>query len=224
QLSEQVLREEELVGAGGRMILSPSTDDAIRQDDGVTAEDIRALTEAVGGRPPGSVAGIVVAGEQRLDRESRVTLGSEVDPLGVPRVVVDWKQADLERRSMIRFLEILAQELGHAGAGRVQIVADGLEPTYASSQSQSVADYRFVPSAEPDEFDVLPGNHHMCTTRMAADPSSGVVDADGLVFGTTNLYAAGSSVFATGGLSPPTFTIVALSLRLADHLTSVLGR
>jgi hypothetical protein len=34
------------------------------------------------------------------------------------------------------------------------------------------------------------GNHHMGTTRMAADPKQGVVDADGRVHGIGNLRDA----------------------------------
>ena len=60
--------------------------------------------------------------------------------------------------------------------------------------------------------------HHMGTTRMASEPSQGVVNAECQVFGTDNLYVAGSSVFPTGGCANPTLTLVALTLRLADHL------
>ena len=38
-----------------------------------------------------------------------------------------------------------------------------------------------------------------------------------------NLYVAGSSVFATSGFANPTFLIVALAIRLADHLLATLG-
>jgi choline dehydrogenase-like flavoprotein len=38
----------------------------------------------------------------------------------------------------------------------------------------------------------------------------------------SNMYVAGSSVFPTAGANFPTFTLVALSLRLADHLADVL--
>jgi choline dehydrogenase-like flavoprotein len=58
---------------------------------------------------------------------------------------------------------------------------------------------------------------------MAADPRQGVVDADARVHGTANVFVAGSSVFPTGGYANPTLTIVALSLRLADHLKDVLA-
>jgi len=35
-----------------------------------------------------------------------------------------------------------------------------------------------------------------------------------------NLFVAGAAVFPTGGVANPTFTALALSLRLADHLKS----
>jgi choline dehydrogenase-like flavoprotein len=62
--------------------------------------------------------------------------------------------------------------------------------------------------------------HHMGTTRMSETPRTGVVDADCRVHGLANLYIAGSSVFPTSGYANPTLTILALSLRLADHLKS----
>jgi choline dehydrogenase-like flavoprotein len=63
------------------------------------------------------------------------------------------------------------------------------------------------------------GNHHMGGTRMSADPSRGVVDADCRVHGQGNLYVCGSSVFPSAGHANPTLTIVQLALRLADHLS-----
>ncbi len=63
------------------------------------------------------------------------------------------------------------------------------------------------------------GYHHMCTTRMSDDPATGVVDRNCRVHGIGNLYVGGSSVFATPGHANPTYTIVQLALRLADHLS-----
>ena len=53
--------------------------------------------------------------------------------------------------------------------------------------------------------------------------STGVVDRQCKVHGMDNLHIAGSSVFPTGGWAFPTFTIVALSLRLADELRGLLA-
>jgi choline dehydrogenase-like flavoprotein len=62
--------------------------------------------------------------------------------------------------------------------------------------------------------------HHLGTTRMHRDPSRGVVDENCRVHEMSNLYIAGGSVLPTGGYANPSLTIVALSLRLADHLRS----
>jgi choline dehydrogenase-like flavoprotein len=62
------------------------------------------------------------------------------------------------------------------------------------------------------------GWHHMGTLRMSEDPKHGVVDANCKVHGLANLYVAGDPVFSTSGAPNPTLTVVAVSLRLSDHL------
>ena len=66
------------------------------------------------------------------------------------------------------------------------------------------------------------GNHHMGTTRVHADPKKGVVDANLQVHGVANLFVAGSAVYPTYGAVNPTINLMALALRLADHLKGVL--
>ena len=58
----------------------------------------------------------------------------------------------------------------------------------------------------------------MGTTRMHADPKKGVVDPDCRVHGISNLYIAGPSVFPTAGYANPMLTLVALSIRLSEHI------
>jgi choline dehydrogenase-like flavoprotein len=65
--------------------------------------------------------------------------------------------------------------------------------------------------------------HHLGTTRMSSKPEDGVVDANLKVHSLRNLYVAGASVFPSAGISNPTFTIVALSIRLAEHLGKALS-
>ena len=67
------------------------------------------------------------------------------------------------------------------------------------------------------------GAHLMGTCRMSAREEDGVADPTALVYGTRNLYLAGSSLFPTGGAVNPTLTIAALSMRLADHLLASLA-
>jgi choline dehydrogenase-like flavoprotein len=135
--------------------------------------------------------------------DSRVTLASSRDELGIPRTKLDWRLSPIDRHSAVRATEILAAAFGQAALGRVQVLVD--------------EDARGWPS------DLEGGWHHMGTTRMSNDPKQGVVDSNCLIHGMTNLFIAGSSVFPTGGSSTPTLTIVALTLRLADHLRKVMG-
>jgi choline dehydrogenase-like flavoprotein len=71
---------------------------------------------------------------------------------------------------------------------------------------------------------IIGGWHHMGTTRMHRDPKQGVVDENSRIHGIENLFVAGPSVFPTGGYANPSLTIVALALRLADHIKGVLNR
>jgi len=62
----------------------------------------------------------------------------------------------------------------------------------------------------------------MGTTRMHVNPKQGVVDKNSRIHGMSNLFVAGPSVFPTGGYSNPVLTLVALSIRLGDHVKSVM--
>ncbi len=140
--------------------------------------------------------------EQQPNRDSRISLGPERDRFGMREVVVDWRVLPQDRSKAVATLRLLGTELGRTGFGR-----------FRSAWSD--------PDAWPAD---LSGNeHHMGTTRMHNDPSLGVVDEDCRVHGIANLYVAGSSVFPTGCANNPTLTIVALALRLADHLKKQLA-
>ncbi len=145
---------------------------------------------------------------QALNRESRVELSDKRDRFGLRQLALDWRLSDIDKRT----LRIGAEEMGRAMA-RHDIGRLHLDPWVTSER------------AEPPINDESGGSsHHMCTTRMSADPAAGVVDADCRVHGIDNLYIGGSSVFASPGVSNPTFTIVQLALRLAGHLNARLTR
>lgn len=141
--------------------------------------------------------GLGCAGEQAPNPSSRVSLSQEKDAFGLPRIKLDWRLTEQDRRSLLEHMRSLAMEYAALGIGRMRlnIEDDGLWPARVDG-----------------------GSHHMGTTRMHDDPGRGVVDRDSRVHGIDNLYVAGSSVFPTGGSANPTLTIVALTLRLADHL------
>ena len=64
--------------------------------------------------------------------------------------------------------------------------------------------------------------HHMGTTRMSTSSNKGVVNKNLKVHGINNLFIVGSSIFPTGGHANPTYTIVALSIRLSNLLKKYL--
>jgi len=141
--------------------------------------------------------------EQLPDPASRVLLSASRDALGQRRLVLDWRPGEAEKRTMRRAVELVGLEFGRLGLGRL----------------------RAKPLAEGSHWpaDMQGSRHHMGTTRMSVTPRTGVVDAECRVHGVTNLYMAGSSVFASCGFANPTLTIVALALRLGDRLAREFG-
>lgn len=149
---------------------------------------------------------LAVGGEQAPNRDSRVYLGDERDELGMRRLTLDWRVTELDLRSWRRFAEVVATELERTGWGRAEL------------------DLAKLPDDPEAVSGLVDAGHHIGTTRMAADPRAGVVDPDCRVHGFENLFVASSSVFPTGGFSNPTFTILALALRLADRLRAAAPR
>ncbi len=136
--------------------------------------------------------------EQTPRAENRITLGHTLDALGRPELQVHWHWPQEDIEQTLRAQALFARGLEHAGLGRV-------EPYLEKDGS---------PHLERPA-----GSHHlMGTTRMHADARQGVVDPQCRVYGTDNLFVAGSSVFPCGGYANPTLTLLALTLRLADHL------
>jgi choline dehydrogenase-like flavoprotein len=123
----------------------------------------------------------------------------------MPYADLNWQLSDVDKRSMRVFYEQLAQDIGRKNLGRMRIL-----------------DWLYSDDSEWPSF-LSGGFHNMGTTRMHNDPKQGVVDVNGKVHGIANLYAAGGSVFTTSGSANPTLTLIALSVRLSDHLKQMLS-
>ena len=152
--------------------------------------------------------------DARPNPDSRVTLGPERDALGMPRLQLDWQLSADDERSMALLAQRVAGELTRLGHGRVRLHPALQDPTGGWARAGNLAGHGIASEAPEMEISW----HHIGTTRMAASPRDGVVDGNCRVHGTANLYVAGSSVFPTAGNANPTLTIVALALRLGDHL------
>ena len=138
--------------------------------------------------------------EQAPDPENRVTLSDERDRLGCRKVRLTWRWGEINIESIRNAQLILAEEVARTRLGKLRIALYEGKPHMVS-----------------------PGlHHHMGTTRLHNDPRHGVVDENCQVHGVSNLFIAGSSVFPTGGYINPTLTIIAMAIRLADHLKKAL--
>jgi choline dehydrogenase-like flavoprotein len=146
------------------------------------------------------VATIVVDVEQAPDPASRIALAEDQDMFGLRKVRLDWRIADLERRTVAHFSGRIRKLFERHGWGAF-VPIDDLEQTGGLTCEHMLESY-----------------HHIGATRMSATLATGTVDADCRVHGLANLHVSGGSVMPTGGHANPTFTIVALALRLADRI------
>ncbi len=152
--------------------------------------------------------GLYFQAEQMPNRSSRVYLSkSEKDAYGIPRAEVHIAFTEDDRESIIKAHRLFVQNFRQKDLGDIYYDEAELRQ-YLAKQINS-----FNSSA-----------HHIGTTRISADPRTGVVDDQYKVYGLTNLFVAGASVFPTGGHANPTLTIVANALRLAHNLSGILQR
>ncbi|MEM7141921.1 MAG: GMC family oxidoreductase [Actinomycetota bacterium] len=224
-LTDDHVRDQATTGLEIQMLPSAFPAGAPLQESGATMRDVGALLGHDGDVPS---IGVYLQGlaEQELDPESRVLLGSATDALGMRRVQLDWRYSQADRRRALDGYRVVAEEFGATGLGRVQLVPGGVHADAIDNLvlGEFLSLYRSIPEEVDEEnFPVGMGFHHMCTTRMASSPAEGVVDPDCRMHEVDNLWVAGSSVFPTGGTATPTYTLVALACRLADHLGEVLG-
>ena len=123
--------------------------------------------------------------------------------------------------SMKRLTPLACGEPGCSGAGPVRSRRNSIGCVWLLVRGWPMPEWDDSSSCRVHRR-ILNAHHHAGTTRMHEDPRGGVVDQDLRVHGLENLFVAGGSVFPRAGWANPTLTIVALSLRLADHLSLLL--
>ncbi|MEL6431736.1 MAG: GMC family oxidoreductase, partial [Planctomycetota bacterium] len=138
---------------------------------------------------------------------NRVTLSGRRDSFGQELPHVHHQTTELDRRSLVELHRALAHAVDAAGVGRLDSDLDALA-------AGGDAEWPITQDA----------SHHLGTTRMGDDPRTSVCDADGRVHGSDNVFCAGGSLFPTSGCANPTFTVVALSIRIAARLREELSR
>jgi choline dehydrogenase-like flavoprotein len=232
KLTEAQQRRERIPGVGGVMIFRSNRIEALKRTrdagksllSGHISRDVAAATFASARNAPllarlawrtlvqhrsynpddlGIRLGVQL--EQVPCPDSRVSLGNRVDALGLRRARLDWRMGEREIESIARFSEIVKAAFEETGLADVHI-----DPDVAARSSGVLA-------RTGDQL------HHMGTARMAATSAQGVVDPDLRVFGQRNLYVCSSAAFPTSGYANPTHTIIALALRLGNHLQASLA-
>jgi len=143
---------------------------------------------------------LVTETEQAPNPDSRITLSDQKDELGLAKSKINWQLTELDRFNIENSLRLSATELAKTFNVRLRL------PSWMEYND---------PGWQNNFTDV---SHHMGTTRMSSDPTTGVVDSNCKVHGINNLFVAGGSVFSTSSHINPTLTIVALTTRLADYL------
>lgn len=134
--------------------------------------------------------------EQAPNPASRVILTDRRDALGMRQIALDWQLTNLDWRTF--------EETG-------AVLGAALEASQLGCRLP-------LQSPQRNDASILHSNHHLGTTRMSTDPALGVVDANARLHGIDNLYIMGGGVFPTVSWANPTLTLLALALRLAEHL------
>jgi choline dehydrogenase-like flavoprotein len=142
--------------------------------------------------------------EQEPVNGSSISLGTERDGLGLLRTRMDWRISDVELRTVRTYAEVARRSL----AGLAEVVVD----------ADLMAGSREYVGRCDDSY------HQMGGMRMAAGATDGVVDENLRLHGTKNAYVCSCAVFPTSGYSNPTHTLLALAMRLAEHLGARAGR
>lgn len=151
-------------------------------------------------RAPRLTLDIISRSEQAPNPNSRITLSREKDKLGLNKAILNWQLTDIDQLTVLKSQQALREELSHSKIGQLNM-------GFSENNDDGLASIPFGG-----------GWHHMGATRMHVDPKQGVVDQNCRVHGINNLYISGSSVFPTSGFANPTLTIIALALKLADHV------
>jgi choline dehydrogenase-like flavoprotein len=144
-----------------------------------------------------------VSTEQPVRAESRITLSTQQqDRQGVPRLVINWVRSSEELDSLKEFTAAVRRWL----------------------EGEKIAKVHMDPSLDRSDLAFLDrtddGLHHAGTTRMGLSPATSVVNTDLRVHGVKNLYVCGASVFPSSGCANPTFTAMALAVRLAKTIAA----
>ena len=151
---------------------------------------------------PGHKYGLSYHAEQVPTEKSRVYLSDKKDKLGLQRLVIDLNFCEADAEPILRSHELLGDWLHKHDLGTIE---------YRQPKEEAIQQIIDIATH---------GTHQIGIARMGEDAKNAVVDQNLRVFDSRNLYLLTSAVFPTSGQCNPTLTIVAMGLRLAEHLAN----
>ena len=133
--------------------------------------------------------------EQYPNYDSRVYLSKNEDYFNQKKVVIDWKLTNVDYKTYDEFSMILKNK-------------------FSSDQN-----LKFI---EHKEQKITDASHHSGTTRMSQNRLDGVVDKNCKFHDINNLFISGNSIFRSTGSINPGLTNMAMSIRLAKYIKTLL--
>ncbi len=124
----------------------------------------------------------------------------------MPQAVVDWRITPHELQTLSQFAAHLSKHLPSRGIQWLPGVFSPDTPVQGLLLSR-----------------IQDARHAMGGACMGTDPRSSVVDPNLTVHGIDNLSIAGAATFPTGSPPLPALPLMALALRLAEHVTARLA-
>lgn len=139
--------------------------------------------------------------EQTLSDTNFIALAGPILKDQLPDIKISYGFSNADAEAVLRGHDMLTKEL--AASGLADVIYDGPAPDRLDAILKAARD----------------GFHQIGGARMGETAADSVVDQDCKLHGVSGVYVAGSSIFPSSGAAPPTLSIVAFALRLADHLT-----
>jgi choline dehydrogenase-like flavoprotein len=141
--------------------------------------------------------------EQSPRSASRISLSERRDMFGMQITKLHWDISDQEIHSLRTFARLAQKVFARSHLGSLKTPAGFFD------------DDGVVRAMCGDSY------HHMGGCPMSDSPLDGIVDTNLRLHGIANGYVCSASVFPTSGFSNPTHTLLALTMRLSDHLVDV---
>ena len=134
------------------------------------------------------------------------------------KTIVKYALADTDRRRLLRAASFAAELLFAAGAEEVYPALRHTQVLRSASEAEALRE------ADLGELDVdLVAHHPMGTARMADDRQKGVTNAFGAVHEVQDLHVVDASLMPSATVVAPQTTLVALALRIAEHVSDSVG-